>query len=47
MLRNDFLKHYKPYNKIGKQIWSPAIVKEIPDCVINMGLRLAELDFIS
>ena len=44
--RKDFNKQFLPFNEKGKQIWVINRVKELPVEIVNMAIRLAELDFI-
>ena len=46
MKRKDFNKQFLPFNEKGKQIWVINRVKELPVEIVNMAIRLAELDFI-
>ncbi|MCK5208928.1 MAG: hypothetical protein KAQ79_12930, partial [Cyclobacteriaceae bacterium] len=38
---------FLPYKDNGKQIWVISRVKQLPGEIVNMALRLAELDFIN
>lgn len=44
--RKDFNKQFLPFNEKGKQIWVINRVKELPVEIVNMAIKLAELDFI-
>ncbi len=44
--RKDFEKIFLPFTQNGKQIWVIHKVKQIPDVILKMTFRLAELDFI-
>ncbi len=45
--RKEFEKLFFKYNDIGKQIWVITRIKELPVEILNMAIRLAELDFIN
>jgi len=45
--RKELEQLFLPYNEKGKQIWVITKVKKLPGEIVNMALRLAELDFIS
>lgn len=44
--RKDFEKTFLPLTSKGKQIWVISSVKQLPHEIIEMALRLADLDFI-
>jgi hypothetical protein len=44
--RKDFEKTFLPLTSKGKQIWVISRVKQLPCEIIEMTLRLADLDFI-
>ena len=44
--RKDFNKQFLPFNEKRKQIWVINRVKELPVEIVNMAIKLAELDFI-
>ena len=44
--RKEFEKMFSIFNETGKQIWVITKVKELPIGIVNMALKLAELDFI-
>ena len=44
--KGEFNKLFLPYNDNGKQIWVISRVKQLPIEIVNMAIRLAELDFI-
>jgi len=44
--RKDFEKTFLPLTSKGKQIWVISRVKQLPYEIIEMALRLADLDFI-
>ena len=46
MKRKDFEKLFIPYNNMGKQIWVITRVKQLPIEIVNMAIKLADLDFI-
>lgn len=46
ILRKEFEKVFVPYNQKGKQIWVIARVKRLPVEIIEMAVRLADLEFI-
>ena len=45
--QREFEKLFLPYKDNGKQIWVINRVKQLPGEIVNMALRLAELDFIN
>ena len=45
--KREFEKLFLPYKDNGKQIWVINRVKQLPGEIVNMALRLAELDFIN
>lgn len=45
--KQEFEKLFLPYKDKGKQIWVINRVKKLPDEIVNMAIRLAELDFIN
>ena len=44
--RKDFEKTFLPLTSKGKQIWVISRVKKLPYEIVEMALRLADLDFI-
>ena len=44
--KKEFEKLFLSFNDSGKQIWVISRVKQLPIEIINMAIRLAELDFI-
>jgi len=44
--KSEFNKLFLPYNDNGKQIWKISRVKKLQIEIVNMAIRLAELDFI-
>jgi len=44
--RKDFEQKFAPLTSKGKQIWVISKVKKLPYEIIEMALRLAELDFV-
>ena len=44
--KGEFNKLFLPYNDNGNQIWVISRVKQLPIEIVNMAIRLAELDFI-
>jgi len=45
--KQEFEKLFLPYKNSGKQIWVINRVKQLPDEIVKMAVRLAELDFIN
>ncbi|HED05459.1 MAG TPA: hypothetical protein ENI61_02100 [Ignavibacteria bacterium] len=45
--KQEFEKLFLPYKNSGKQIWVINRVKQLPDEIVKMAIRLAELDFIN
>lgn len=45
-VRKKFETIFSPYNKCGVQIWVITRVKKLPIEIINMAIRLADLEFI-
>ena len=45
--RKEFEKEFAPLNKSGTQIWVITRVKKLPIEIVNMAIRLANLDFIN
>ena len=46
IVRKEFEKIFAPYNKKGVQIWVITRVKRLPVEIIEMAIRLADLEFI-
>lgn len=46
IIRKDFEKTFLPLTSKGKQIWVISKVKQLPYEIIEMALRLADLEFI-
>ena len=46
VVRKKFETIFLPYNKRGVQIWVITRVKKLPIEIINMAIRLADLEFI-
>ena len=46
IVRKEFEKIFAPYNEAGVQIWVITRVKRLPVEIINMAVRLADLEFI-
>jgi len=46
-VRKEFEKEFAQFNKSGTQIWVITRVKKLPIEVINMAVRLADLEFIN
>ncbi len=44
--RKDFEETFLPLTSKGKQIWVISKVKQLPYEIVEMALRLADLDFI-
>jgi len=44
--KKEFEKLFFPFNNTRKQIWVITRVKQLPIEIVNMAIRLAELDFI-
>jgi len=44
--RKDFEETFLPLTSKGKQIWVISKVKQLPNEIVGMALRLADLDFI-
>lgn len=44
--RKDFKEIFLPFAGKGKQIWVISKVKKLPNNIVEMAIRLAELDFI-
>lgn len=44
--RKDFEKTFLPLSSQGKQVWVISRVKRLPNEIVEMAIRLAELDFI-
>ena len=47
IVRKEFKKVFEPYNKNDTQIWVITRVKTLPNEIINMAIRLADLEFIN
>jgi hypothetical protein len=45
--RKEFEKMFAPFNDNGTQIWVIARVKKLPAEMVNMAVRLANIDFIN
>ena len=45
--RKDFEKTFLPLTSKGKQIWVIGRVKQLPYEIVEMALRLGDLDFIN
>ena len=47
IVRKEFEKIFVPYNEKGTQIWVITRVKKLRIEIVEMAIRLAELDFIN
>ena len=45
--KKEFEKEFTPFNESGSQIWVITRVKKLPIEIINMAIRLANLEFIN
>ena len=45
--RKEFTKIFLPFNRSGTQIWVITRIKELPEAIIKMAVKLAKLDFIN
>ena len=44
--KKEFVKVFEPYIEKGTKIWVISRVKKLPDEIVKMATRLADLDFI-
>ena len=45
--KKEFEKAFAPYNERGTQIWVISRIKKLPNEIVKMAMRLADLEFIN